>query len=349
VSRLQLGLGVRARRTQDLVAMTEAAVEVGFDHLWVYDSGRCVEAVTALAYAGLTQPRLVVGTAVTNTETREPAVLANALATLSNLTGGRVMCGIGLGDSAVSFLGRRPARLTDFADKLERIRALLHGETVSYNGRPYRLPEPPLQPPLLLVSAEGPRTCQLAATAADGAVLSLGASPPLLQHLIQELRSAAARAGRDPAALYICSWVQAAMARDRDAALAILRPQTGRTLLAALKHAPPDILQAALPELDGEGKRRIDELARCQHLEFDLAEELARLLGPEAFAEFTVVGTAAECRARVGDLLAVDGLSELAINVYGTGQPKSSVQEFMAEVLQPALDDRAATPGVKTA
>ncbi|MGH7862485.1 MAG: LLM class flavin-dependent oxidoreductase, partial [Candidatus Dormibacteraceae bacterium] len=180
---MKVGLGARARSSAALTAFGDAAAEEGFEHFWAYDSGRCVEAVVALSYVAFAHPGLVVGTATTNTETRDPAVLANALATLSNLTGGRVMCGIGLGDSAVRFIGRRPTRIADFADRLRAIRALLGGETINYNGRRYRLPDPPQKPPLLLISAEGPKTCTLAATAADGAILSLGASPGTLAYL----------------------------------------------------------------------------------------------------------------------------------------------------------------------
>lgn len=347
MSRVRLGLGVRARSTRDLVHMSAAAATAGFDHLWVYDSGRCVEAVSALAYAGLTHPTLTVGTAVTNTETREPAVLANALATLSNLTGGRVICGIGLGDSAVSFLGRRPARLAAFSEKLAQIRALLRGETVAYNGRPYRLPDPPPQPPLLLVSAEGPRTCELAATHADGAIFSLGASRAVLSHLVGILREAAAAAGRDPQSLYICSWIQAAMADDRETALAALRPQAGRTLLAALKHVPGDVLEGILPGLDPRRRAQISALAARQDLEFELAQELAALVGPKAFTEFTMVGTAEDCQDRVRSLLAVEGVSELAVNVYG-GHLEEDIANFMAKVLQPALQNQPARSGVTT-
>jgi len=331
---VKLGLGARARSCADLVTLAEAAVAEGFEHFWAYDSGRCIETVVALSYVALSQPSLVVGTATTNTETRDPAVLANALATLSNLTSGRVICGIGLGDSAVRFLGRRPTRIAVFKERLKEIRALLAGESVTCNGRPYRLPDPPLKPPLLLISAEGPTTCALAATAADGAILSLGASPTALAHFVAQLRESALAVGRDPNQLYVCVWLQAAMATTRSAAIETLRPQAGRTLLAALKHVPDQILASTLPRLDSATAARVRDLSRQQGDEFHLAHEIVNLLGEAALTEFTVVGTASDCHERLCALLAVPGVSELAINVYGTGL-RAAIHDFATEVLGP--------------
>lgn len=330
---MKFGLGVRARTTGILTESVAAAVDAGFDHLWVYDSGRCVEAMVSLSYAALTS-RLVVGTAVTNTQTREPAVLANALATLANLTGGRLICGIGLGDSAVKFLGRPAVRIVEFEERLKVIRALLHGESVTYNGADYRLPEPPARPPLLLVSVEGPKTCEIAARLGDGAILSLGASPAILELLVAQLREAASAAGRDVDHLYICAWLQAAMAGTRSAALEALRPQAGRTLLSAIKHAPRSALGRVIPTLDETALARIADLERRQSSEYELARELSDLVGETALAEFTVVGTASDCRAKVESLLAVRHVCELAFNVYG-GSPRRSIPEFVSEVISP--------------
>lgn len=338
---MTFGLGVRARTTGILSESVSAAKDAGFDHFWVYDSGRCVEALVSLTYTALTAPGLVVGTAVTNTQTRDPAVLANSLATLANLTEGRLICGIGLGDSAVKFIGRPPARIDEFQERLKVIRSLLNAEAVVFDGIEYRLPEPPRQPPMLLVSVEGPRTCEIAARLGDGAIFSLGASPVMLGLLVTQLREAAVRAGRDPDGLYVCAWLHAAMAPTRSAAIETLRPQLGRTLLAALKHVPQSTFAQLLPAVDRAALARISTLERRQSLEYDLSHELWNVLGEAALSEFAVVGTPDECRSKVGSLLAVPGVSELAFNIYG-GAPRTAISEFVGEVIRPLRSDLTA-------
>ena len=131
------------------------------------------------------------------------------------------------------------------------------------------------------------------------------------------------------------------MAPDRAAALSVVRPQAGRTLLAALRHVPPAMLENVLPDLDPNQRSRVESLAARQELEFDLAAEVAELLGESAIAEFTVVGSAPECRRRVAELLEVDGVSELAVNVYGD-DVRDSARDFMTQVLRPIADQAVA-------
>ncbi|MGH7862038.1 MAG: hypothetical protein ACREOS_07315, partial [Candidatus Dormibacteraceae bacterium] len=155
-----------------------------------------------------------------------------------------------------------------------------------------------------------------------------------LAYLVGQLHEAARAVGRDPGQIYVCVWLQAAMAVTRQAALEILKPQAGRTLLGALNHVPELVLAPALPGLDGAMAARVRGLAAHQDDEFRLAHELAELLGGAALSEFTVSGTASDCRERLGALLAVPGVSELAINVYGTDL-RGAIHDFATEVLGP--------------
>ena len=77
---------------------------------------------------------LQLATGVTHTVTRHPAVLANSWATLQELSEGRAICGIGVGESAVHNLGLRPERLAAFEEKVKVMRALINGETVEGSG-----------------------------------------------------------------------------------------------------------------------------------------------------------------------------------------------------------------------
>ena len=65
----------------------------------------------SLTVAALETERVQIGPSVTNPLTRHPAVMASAIASLHELSGGRAFLGIGTGDSAILNLGLRPARL----------------------------------------------------------------------------------------------------------------------------------------------------------------------------------------------------------------------------------------------
>ena len=71
--------------------------------------------------------RLAVG--ATNFVMRHPAVIANAIAGVQVASGGRAICGVATGDSAVGVVGRRPQRLAEFAADAATLRAYLSGGT----------------------------------------------------------------------------------------------------------------------------------------------------------------------------------------------------------------------------
>src|SRR5207302_9485521 len=87
------------------------AERLGFDTFWVCDSHVIWnESYSLLGWllGSSTSDRIELGTMVTNPVSRDPIVVASAFATLQDLSGGRMLCGIGRGDSVVRVLRRRP-------------------------------------------------------------------------------------------------------------------------------------------------------------------------------------------------------------------------------------------------
>ena len=74
------------------------------------------------------------GTCVTNPATREPTVTASALATLQEISGGRMDLGIGRGDSARRVLGKPPTSMAMLEEAALVIRDLAEGRRVEYEG-----------------------------------------------------------------------------------------------------------------------------------------------------------------------------------------------------------------------
>lgn len=329
---INFGLGLRARDPSILQPYARNAEASGFDHVWVYDSPRFAEPYVAMSYCAMATSRVTVGTAVTNAVTRDPAVIANGFATLSTLTGGRVAMGVGLGDSAVKFLGQKPARFDDFTAKIRVIRGLLAGEQIEYNGKKLKLPVPPKKRMPVLVAAEGPKTFDFAGAECDGAIISPGGSPHFLRHAIEKIRAGAARVGRDPAELHICAWTHCVVAQKREQAVQELLPQVSRTLFKGAVRVPHQVLGFKEPLISEEMRKRVLDAVGHQDQEYKLADELFAVLGDKLMQELTVVGTPDEVERKIADIVAVDGVSQLIINVHAK-DPQLTFDTFRDRII----------------
>src|SRR4051794_29081338 len=113
------------------LSLLRAAEKADFDQIWVWDSHIIwQEAFSLMGWliGESENDRLEWGTCVTNPVTRDPMVVASGFATLNQITGGRVICGIGRGDSSVRVINRRPANLAAVEQACEIVRKVGTGE-----------------------------------------------------------------------------------------------------------------------------------------------------------------------------------------------------------------------------
>src|SRR5271169_5895655 len=124
-------------RFLELIGLAE---EHGFDYGWTYDSHVLwQESIPLLALAANATSKLKLGHFVTNPGTREPTVLASAYATLHDISGGRMVMGIGRGDSARRVIGLTPVKVAEFERDCRMIRELMNGRNVEWNGKELQL------------------------------------------------------------------------------------------------------------------------------------------------------------------------------------------------------------------
>src|SRR4026209_2140380 len=103
--------------------LSELAEQQGFDYGWTYDSHYLwQESIPLLTLAADRTSRMKLGHFVTNPGTREPTVLASAYATLHDISEGRMVMGIGRGDSARRYIGQKPVKVAEFEDALKMIK-----------------------------------------------------------------------------------------------------------------------------------------------------------------------------------------------------------------------------------
>jgi probable F420-dependent oxidoreductase len=186
--------------TLDLARVGE---EVGFDYLWLFDSHVLWrEPYALLALIAEHTQRLRLGTCVTNPGTREPSVTASALATLDELSGGRMDLGIGRGDSARRVLGKPPITLAHTEEAIHVIKDLVEGRPVMYEGTQLELTWTGKWKLPVWVAGYGPMALSMTGRVADGVILQL-ADPDLIRWFAGQVRAAATAAGRDPAAIQV--------------------------------------------------------------------------------------------------------------------------------------------------
>src|SRR3712207_3235380 len=143
----------------------------------------------------LNSERLRLGTCVTNPGTREPSVTASVLATLNEISGGRMDLGIGRGDSARRVMGKPPTTLARLEEAVKLIRDLVEGRTVDQDGTELQFPWTRRDSLPVWVAAYGPQALRTTARIGDGVVLQL-ADPDLIRWFVEQLRGFEREEGR---------------------------------------------------------------------------------------------------------------------------------------------------------
>jgi probable F420-dependent oxidoreductase len=180
------------------IALTQEAEAAGFGYGWVFDSHVLwKDPYPLLTLMAVNTQRMRLGTCVTNPATREPSVTASLLATLNELSGGRMDLGIGRGDSARRVMGKPPTTLARLEEATALIRDLVEGRAVKQEGTDLHLPWTRGDRLPVWVAGYGPKALEVTARIADGVILQL-AEPDLIRWFVGQLRDAARTHGRNP-------------------------------------------------------------------------------------------------------------------------------------------------------
>jgi probable F420-dependent oxidoreductase len=218
---MQFGFTLKPEHSLErTLALTRQAEAAGFEYGWLFDSHVLWRDPYPLLtlMAGVTE-RMRLGTCVTNPGTREPTVTASVLATLDEVSDGRMDLGIGRGDSARRVLGKSPITMANTEEAIRVIRALVAGESIEYEGTELRFPWTRGWTLPVWVAGYGPMALAMTGRVADGLILQL-ADPDVIRWLVGQVREATVAAGRAPAAIRVQAAAPAhvgelGLARDR--------------------------------------------------------------------------------------------------------------------------------------
>ena len=185
------------------IALTRQAEAAGFSYGWLFDSHVLWKDVyPLLTLMALNTTTMRLGTCVTNPATRDITVTASVLATLDEISGGRMDLGIGRGDSAQRVLGRTPVTARTLDRAVGVIRDLVEGRSTTYLDAEldltwtggWRLP--------VWIAGYGPLVLGMTGRVADGVILQL-ADVHLIEWMAGMVREAAVEAGRDPTTIKV--------------------------------------------------------------------------------------------------------------------------------------------------
>jgi probable F420-dependent oxidoreductase len=279
--------------------------------------------------------RVRIGPCVTNPGTRDPTVTASAIATLNEISGGRMDIGIGRGDSALRVLGHPPVSLDRLEEVCRLLRDLVAGRAASYDGKPVRLEWSSGTPTPIWVAGYGPRALRLAGRVADGVILQL-ADPDLIRWFLGFVREGAAEAGRPFEDIQVQAAAPAYVSDD----LAHAREQVrwfpalvSNHVVDLLRRYPRDQLPSSLVSYV-ESREGYDY---HEHGRVGAGNE--RFVNDAVVDRFCVVGSAAACRARISELEAA-GVTQF--NNYDMGDDVEGQMRIFADQIIRAgeADDR---------
>ena len=219
---MALTLGYKASAEQfaprQLLDFGVEAERQGFDSVvvsdhfqpWRHTDGHAPFSFAWLAALGERTSRVILGTSVvTPTFRYNPAIVAQAMATIASLNPGRVMLGVGTGESMneVPVLDiewpESPERFARLKEAIELIRKLWSDEFVTFQGQYYKtraatIYDRPEESPRLYVAASGPAAARLAGRVADGFICTSGKGQELYSEtLLPAVAEGASKAGRD--------------------------------------------------------------------------------------------------------------------------------------------------------
>jgi len=197
---------------QKMIQLAKLSEELGFTHIWVGDSHLIWrEAYVNVAAVALNTSKVKIGTGVTNPLTRHPSVVASAYATLEEYSPGRMIVGIGLGDSSVETMGMKPAKLSFFEKTIQQMRDLLSGKEVQLETGKIHLLHPCKNKVPIYIAASGPRMLELSGRIADGIIVLVGVADEYIAHAKEKIAEGARAAGRKLEDINLVLWVPCAV------------------------------------------------------------------------------------------------------------------------------------------
>ena len=290
-----LKLGYKASAEQfgprQLLEFAVEAEECGFDSVWISDhfqpwrhtGGHAPQAFAWLGAVGERTERVLLGTSVlTPTFRYQPAIVAQAFGTLGLLNPGRMILGVGSGESlnevAVADMQwpETKERLARLREAVALIKQLWTEDLVTFEGKYYRtrnatIYDKPEQPVPIYIGAGGPVAAKYAGRVGDGFICTSGKGDELYRDkLLPAVEEGAKAAGRDPETIERTLEIKVSFDTNRARALADTRIWSALALSAEDKveiHDAREMERKAAEVADQAHRRWLVSSDPAEHIE----------------------------------------------------------------------------------
>ena len=305
--KISFGLNRLDFRSPDSFASDVRRLErLGWDYAFIPSSPLLMKDPYVMLAEGLRRSeQLTLGTLIENPVMRDPAVIAGSIATVDSIDPGRTLLGLGIGDTAVRLMGRRPATVLELENATKTITSLLSGESVEVNAaRSAKLRHSPSKSedrPPVWIAAQGPKTLRMAGRVADGVFIRVGTHPANLKHAIKQVHQGASEVGRDKEDVEIAAIFHTILEENADHALSIARA----TAAGYYEHTA-SLFETA--NLDWNGPR-VDELRMKVWPDFHHAADmksagkLVSFLSEESASAFSLRGSASQISEQLSRII----------------------------------------------
>lgn len=230
---VRLGMTLPIGGADKAVELALAARERGYEEIWMAE----VNGGDSYALAGAVAvgaPGMRIGTAVVPAQTRTPMMHAMAAMTLSQLTRGNFILGLGLSSPNIvhDWAGQPYDRpLTRIREHVEVLRQMLSGKKTTYDGRTlsvksFRLGGAPVGEVPIYLGALNQGMLRLTGALCDGVCLNMVPESALPQ-VLGEVRAGAEEAGRDPSQIEVVARLHVVMADDAQMGRNLIRTVFG--------------------------------------------------------------------------------------------------------------------------
>ena len=318
-----------------VAALATEVERAGFDRLGISDVVLWHDCYVLMALCADATERLEFGPLVTNPYSRHPVVLAGAVATLSELSGGRAFLGLGVGAGLEQFGIDYPRPVRTLREAVTICRGLWSGEEVTYAGEVFsadgaRLQSPPEAMPALVLGTRSPGVMRLAGELADRVLVGARYwSAAQAAEYRGWLAEGAARAGRRPEDVEVSPRLTVCISADGDLARRSVKRYVAH-YLSLLR--PPDL------DLPPGFIDQVDEVlaqARGWYFDHDRHDPpgIFDLIDDELVERFAVAGTPGECVTQLRRVAAL-GFDSFSLNLAAVLRP--TMYEGLAETIDGA-------------
>ncbi|MBS1678238.1 MAG: LLM class flavin-dependent oxidoreductase [Actinobacteria bacterium] len=317
------------------VVTAEAADQLGFYGWYLTDSSYRKDLWAILALAAARTEKLRLGPSAIRLLLTDPLVAARSLATLDEISDGRVDAVLGLGDARFPLAqsgADAPKPVPFLRESFDVIRRALVDERIEYDGRffsyDYRDSPQKARPvqeeiPLWFGSGGGPRLLELSGEISDGAHLAPGWTRKTCDWAAALVRKGAEKAGKDFASLDFAMGPVFVCAEDGDLAREVARihstfylPFQARPYFEAINDTEYDY-------------SRVEEI-KAAWLAGDMAKAVS-LTPPELAALYYVAGTPQECAEQLKENI-TDDVNHLVLMVADAGHVEMILGDRRGEI-----------------